>query len=289
MLRELVVITGMSGSGKSVAVKVLEDAGFFCVDNLPVVMLPQFLGLLEERIVRVAVVIDVRQPSFFENEHDIVEALRMHHNYRPMILYLDCDDQTLARRFAESRRPHPLSEGSIHEALRKERELLAPFRGAADLLVDTSKLAPHDLRQQLREAFSPTPDKPPLRVNIVSFGFKHGAPLDAHLILDMRFLPNPYWYQRLRPLTGKDESVAQFLGELEEFQGFWALLQPFFLFLLEQHQRRDRPFLTIAIGCTGGQHRSVYTAERLQAWLQGEQFRTMLIHRDLPRYVTPED
>ena len=285
-VHRLVMITGMSGSGKSVAVKSLEDSGFFCVDNLPIVMLPQFLNLVDDHLEDVAVVVDIRQPSFFESSEQVIESMQKHHHYQSQILFLDCDDQTLARRFAESRRPHPLNQSSISDGLQQEREMLSLFRGEADLILDTSNLAPHELRQRLREHFSNTEDKiAPLQVNITSFGFKYGSPLDAHFVMDMRFLPNPYWEKELRTMTGQDKPVIDFLEALPDTSEYLTYLLPMFSFLLRSFQKRDRQFFTIAIGCTGGQHRSVYTAEQLYSFLTKEGFHTTISHRDLARNI----
>ncbi len=282
-VRRLVVITGMSGSGKSVAVKSLEDLGFFCVDNLPIVMLSEFLDLVDERLQDLAVVIDIRQPGFFEAAEGMLESLKKRQDYQTQLLFLDCDDQTLSRRFAESRRPHPLNASSISEGLLQERQLLSPLRGEADLILDTSNLAPHELRQRLREDFSLTEKEAPLQVNIISFGFKYGTPLDAHFIMDMRFLPNPYWDKKLREMTGKDQPVIEFLEKLPETGEYLRQLLPMLSFMLRYFQKRDRQFFTIAVGCTGGQHRSVYVAERIHQYLKEEGFTTMIMHRDLTR------
>ena len=286
MIRRLLIITGMSGSGKSIAVKALEDLGFFCVDNLPVVMLPQFLSLVKEQeIEQVAVVIDVRlhQPGFFE-DGDAVLTMLNKQEQSFQILFLDCDDHTLSRRYAESRRPHPLSEGSIAGGLSRERELLAPFRGAANLLVDTTQLVPHELRQRLREHFSITPMQAPLQVNVMSFGFKYGAPLDAHFTFDMRFLPNPYWDKSLRHFNGLDQPVIEFLEKQPEALTFIDNTVMTMTHLLECFQKADRAFVTVAFGCTGGQHRSVFASETFARKLREVGANVVVSHRELSRY-----
>lgn len=281
MLDTVLIITGMSGSGKSIAVKALEDLGFFCADNLPVVMLPQFLSLLKEGTQRVAVVVDARQPGFGKNNTQTFKAISEKLDIQPQIIFLDCEDQMLTRRFSESRRPHPLSDLSAAEGIQKERILLRSFREAATLRIDTSNLAPHQLRHRLRTLFAPTSENSPLQITFLSFGFKHGIPPDADIVLDVRFLPNPYWVKPLRKLNGEDAEVISYLEKQKDTHEFLKRSKELLKFMIESFQQSDRHYLTIAIGCTGGQHRSVYTSRHLRDYLK-ETLGTeiLLLHRD---------
>lgn len=283
MIQSLIVITGVSGSGKSVAIKALEDAGYFCADNLPVVLLPQFLELMKENKSRVAVVVDIRQPGFVENDTQLLELLEQHVDADPQLIFLDSDEQTLVRRFSQVRRPHPLNEHSIDKGVQRERELLRPFREAAQLVIDTSKLAPHELRLQLRDLFSPTQETSPLKITITSFGFKHGLPLDVDMLFDVRFLPNPYWVSELRSKSGRDPEIQRYLEEQTDTETFLQHVKPLITFVTRKFQNSDRHYFKIAFGCTGGRHRSVYMAEYAHRYFSEEGIETSLYHRDVER------
>ena len=286
MIDTLVIVTGMSGAGKSTAIKALEDLDFFCVDNLPIVMLPSLLTHLAERpqtSARVAVVADIRQPTFHEQAQEIFAALQKVAPPRPQILFLDTQDAILARRYAESRRPHPLSKNSISEGIRRERLLLAPLRDSATWILDTSILAPQQLRRRLQDIFLQGSEKARLQISLVSFGFKYGPPMDADLLFDVRFLPNPYWVESLRPLTGEDEGIAVFLEDAPDTAQTLEHFLNFLHFLFPRFQQSDRRAVTLAIGCTGGQHRSVYVARCLQKRLEAQGYNVSLMHRDIQR------
>ena len=286
MIRDLVVITGMSGSGKSIAARTLEDSGYFCVDNVPLQLLPQLIEMLQSRdasVERVAVVADTRQPGFGEQEVNFLNALIAEKKYPASLFFLDSQDDILARRYAESRRPHPMDQRSVIEGIRRERTQLAPFREAATLILDTSHLEPRQLRQRLRDAFSPLTQDTRLRISILSFGFKYGPPMDADMLFDVRFLPNPYWDEALRPKNGEDPEIAAFLEAQSDTSAFLQHLQSLLAFVLPRFQDSDRHYLTLAIGCTGGQHRSVYIARAMQQHLQNKKITSFLMHRDLRR------
>lgn len=286
MLKRLVVITGMSGSGKSVAAKALEDYGFFCVDNLPVVLLPQLLEQLETRMERLAVVVDIRQPEVSAHVREIIEDIDKTRPYVPQVLFLDSDDITLQRRYAQSRRPHPLPGGSVLEGLALERQILSPLRELADPVIDTSSLAPHQLRRHLRAIFAGREQLPPLQLTLSSFGFKNGIPSDIDMLFDVRFLPNPFWVEELRQQTGNDVGVIAYLEQRQELAEFLSYLEPMLLFLVECYQESDRHYLNIAFGCTGGQHRSVYLAERVCTFLQSHNISSRVFHRDMEKALS---
>lgn len=286
MLKRLVVITGMSGSGKSVAAKALEDYGFFCVDNLPVVLLPQLLEQLESRMERLAVVIDIRQPEVSAHVREIIDNISNTRSYTPQVVFLDSDDITLQRRYAQSRRPHPLPGGSVLAGLAMERRMLSPLRELADPVIDTSSMAPHELRRQLRTIFAAKEELPPLHLTISSFGFKNGVPLDIDMLFDVRFLPNPFWVEELRQQTGCDGPVISYLEQCEDVPEFLSYLEPMLLFLVNCYQGSDRHYLNIAFGCTGGQHRSVYLAEKVHAFLQKHRISSRVFHRDMEKALS---
>jgi UPF0042 nucleotide-binding protein len=271
----------MSGSGKSIAVKALEDQGFFCIDNLPIMLLPQLLDLLKSSESKLAVVVDVRQTGFAENGRTLLETISKQLTYRLQVLFLDSDDQTLAKRYAQSRRPHPLNRQSILDGLSKERQMLAPIRELADPVIDTSKLTPNELRQYLINMFGISLDGQPLQVTICSFGFKHGLPLDIDMLLDVRFLPNPFWDEKLRPYSGRDQLIIDYLEGFEDTTLFIQHLQPMIDYLISRYRNSDRHHFKLAFGCTGGQHRSVYMAEYTHNYLKSLNIQALLIHRDL--------
>lgn len=285
MLKTLVVITGMSGSGKSVAAKALEDMGFFCVDNLPIVLLPQLLDQLEDRMEKLAVVVDIRQPEVSAHGRKILDSIKQSRPYVPKVLFLDSDDLTLQRRYAQSRRPHPLEGESVPDGISAEREMLAPLRAIADPIVDTSLLAPHELRRSLRKLYTKQEENSTLHLTITSFGFKNGLPSDIDVLFDVRFLPNPYWVEHLRAQSGQDVGVANYLEQFDNTSTFLEQLKPTLLFLVKCYQNSDRHYLTIAFGCTGGQHRSVYMTEQIHAYLAEHGIVGNVVHRDMEKAV----
>lgn len=281
MLQTLVVITGMSGSGKSIAAKALEDNGFYCVDNLPILLLPQLLDQLEDQLKRLAVVVDIRQPEVSVSARQMMAEIAKKRPYQPRLLFLDSDNLTLQRRYAQSRRPHPLQGELVLAGLQEEREILAPLRELADPVIDTSLLAPHELRRQLRLLFAADVETSPLQLTVMSFGFKNGLPLDIDMLFDVRFLPNPFWVEELRPKSGQDADVARYLEQWDDTSLFLDQIKPVLHFLVRRYQQSDRHYFTLAFGCTGGQHRSVYMAECIHAFLARENVSARLFHRDM--------
>ncbi|KZN51181.1 RNase adapter RapZ [Pseudoalteromonas luteoviolacea] len=264
---ELIIISGRSGSGKSVALRVLEDLGYYCADNIPVNLLPALVRSVSDGYDKIAVSIDVRNlPKEQQEFHDILGYLPGFAN--PSVFYLDCDDQTLIKRFSETRRLHPLSLNDLplDLAIKKERNLLDVVIRRADVTIDTTELSVHQLAESVREKILGQKDKQ-LIITFESFGFKHGIPKEADYVFDARFLPNPHWEPELKPLTGLDQPVKDYLASHSIVQKFIWQIQTFMQTWLPHLERNNRSYLTIAIGCTGGQHRSVYLAQTL-----GERF-----------------
>lgn len=280
-----VIVTGLSGAGKSQAIRALEDLGFFCVDNLPVPLIPTFADLTQTRsdISRAAVVVDVREGESLASFPRVYRQLKRRKGITPTLLFLDADETMLVRRFSETRRPHPLAPTrSPKEGLREERSVLLAIRKLADTIIDTSHLNVHELRRAV-VAFAMGSDEPvPLSVNVMSFGFRRGVPTDADLVFDVRFLNNPHFVPALRPLTGQDKRVARYVLVQKPARQFLKLTTALLQFLLPQYLAEGKAYLTVAIGCTGGQHRSVAIAEALAARLgevPGAQVR--LRHREI--------
>ncbi|MFC7439927.1 RNase adapter RapZ [Laceyella putida] len=281
----LVVITGMSGAGKSVAMQSLEDNGFFCVDNLPPVLLPKFAELLEQsqgNLNRVALVIDLRGREFFSSLFETLDQLEEWHGIQHQILFLDADDQTLVRRYKETRRRHPLSpDGTPLDGILQERKLLEELKGRAHQIIDTSRLKPAELKEKIVNRFVHVePNR--MTVTFMSFGFKHGIPIDADLVFDVRFLPNPHYVDSLRPQTGKDADVAEYVMKWADTKQFVEKMIDLFQFLIPQYHREGKQQLVVGIGCTGGKHRSVALAETFHSKFQ-EQFHCRVAHRDIEK------
>ncbi|WP_295027549.1 RNase adapter RapZ [uncultured Mobiluncus sp.] len=280
---QMLIITGMSGAGRSQTAQVLEDLNWYVVDNLP----PRMLGPLArmmtpggEGVHRLAVVVDVRSRSFFSEFMSTLDALR-EAQVDLQVLFLDCSDAVLVRRYEQVRRPHPLQgEGRIMDGIASERELLGPIRDRANIYVDTTHMNVHDLARRIRELVSGETVNG-LNVTVMSFGFKYGLPMDADHVVDVRFFPNPYWVTELRHLTGRDEAVAKYVlsqpGASEFAQHYVDTLAP----VLNGYLHELKPFVTIAVGCTGGQHRSVAMAERLSNLLRSKGFQVRTVHRDI--------
>ena len=282
----IVVVTGLSGSGKSTAIHVLEDLGFYCVDNLPSVLLPKFLELCEglgEGVRRVAFGIDLRERAFFHELANVIDETRKQ-GHRMEVLFLDASNDVLLRRFSETRRPHPLAlGGSPIDGIRREREKLASIRETADRILDSTALTVHQLRAQLVELFHDSARPGEMAIFMTSFGYKFGMPTDADMVLDVRFLPNPYFIDDLRPQTGLDEPVSRYVLERDETRAFLEQVRTMLRFLLPLYRREGKTYFTLALGCTGGRHRSVVLADEVAATLAAEGYWVQTRHRDVER------
>ena len=282
---ELVIVTGMSGAGRSTTANVLEDSGWYVVDNLPPHLLVSLADLATEAprrasLPRLAAVVDVRARGFFDHLQTALDELR-ERGWRPNLVFLDATDEAIVRRFESVRRPHPLQgQGRLLDGITRERAMLADLRAKADVVIDTSGLNVHQLAKKVHPVFSgDTGHK--VRIAVMSFGFKYGVPLDADFVFDMRFLPNPFWIPELRNFTGQDAPVAEFVmaqeGAPEFVDRVVALMDP----VTDGYIREGRRYVTIAVGCTGGKHRSVAVAEALRARLSSDDIATFVVHRDL--------
>lgn len=280
---ELVIITGMSGAGKTVTVQSFEDLGYYCVDNLPPELLTTFLALMkgsEKKISRMAVVMDLRGREFFGSLIESLDALLDEEDILLRILFLESDDATLVRRYKESRRSHPLApQGLPLEGIQLERELLSEVKGRAKTIVNTSKLKPRELRERIAQEFT-NMSSPTFSLNIMSFGFKHGLPIDADLVFDVRFLKNPYYVDELRHKTGLQTEVSSYVLATEETQQLIAKLTDLFTFMIPHYRNEGKSQLVIAFGCTGGQHRSVTLAEYFGKLL-AKNDQVIVTHRDI--------
>ena len=282
---QIVIITGMSGAGKTVAIQSFEDLGFFCVDNLPPTLLPKFLELMKEsgnKMNKVALVMDLRGREFFDHLFKALDDLVESAWVTPQILFLEADDETLVRRYKETRRKHPLAqEGLPLEGIQNERDLLADLKGRAQIIYNTSQMKPRELREKILTQFSAN-NKTIFTVNVMSFGFKHGLPIDADLVFDVRFLPNPHYIDHMRPKTGLDEEVSSYVLKWSETQKFLEKVTDLLSFMLPHYKREGKAQLVIAIGCTGGQHRSVTLAEAIGHFYEKD-FHTQISHRDIEK------
>jgi RNase adapter protein RapZ len=281
-----VVLTGMSGAGKSFAIKCLEDMGFFCVDNLPTTLIPTFADLVarsQQTPPRVALGVDVRAGEYLRHLIEAIEALRAR-DHRVEVLFLEAGDETLVRRYHETRRRHPLAgEGQVLDGIRAERHALADLREIADRIIDTSALTVHQFKDQLVTLYGSPETRTGLATALISFGFKHGIPIDADLVFDIRFLPNPHFVPELRRLDGRDARVSEFIFKHEESRELLRRLQHLLDFLLPAYQREGKAYLTIAVGCTGGRHRSVSMVEELRRLLEERGLPPSVVHRDIDR------
>jgi len=279
----VLIITGLSGSGKTHVSRVLEDMGWFCVDNLPTALIPRFADLIggSESLRRSVLVVDMREPDFLRQFPPAYRQIRAR-GLAVSLLFLEADDKALLRRFSETRRPHPLSfnEPAI-EGIREEREALRPIRNLADLILDTSSYTVHQLRDYVREHYDPRSEASQMVVSVLSFGYKYGVPADADLVFDLRFLPNPNFVGRLKRLTGNHVAVVRYMEEQEETRVFLSKLEGFLAYLLPRYEREGKSYLTIALGCTGGRHRSVMMANALARGLEREGCEVRVRHRDL--------
>lgn len=283
---ELVIITGMSGAGKTVAVQSFEDMGYFCVDNLPPALIPKFIDLVEGsggKMKKVALVIDLRGREFFDHLFESIDAIAGESKVVPQILFLDAKDAALVRRYKETRRSHPLAEnGSPLEGIESERGILNNLKGQAQLIIDTTDLKPLELRERILQRFSSS-TKGSFSVQVLSFGFKHGIPIDADLVFDVRFLPNPHYIDHMRPQTGLDKVVSDYVLKWAETQQFIEKLDDLLQYMLPHYKREGKRQLVMAIGCTGGKHRSVTLAEYFKKRLNDLEYNSYVTHRDVEK------
>jgi UPF0042 nucleotide-binding protein len=283
--RRFVILTGLSGAGKTQAIRALEDLGFFCVDNLPSAMIPTMAELAsraDDGLEKVAIVADVREGGFLKEFPRVFRRLQSMPGITPRLIFLEANPSTLARRFSETRRPHPLApDRSVAEGIREERAKMNSIRTMADLILDTSNLTVHELRDVFMRMSRDAGERAAMVVTLVSFGYKHGVPLDADLVFDVRCLPNPHFVETLRPLTGRDRAVVRYMRRYGATREFLDRLTAFLTFALPQYVQEGKSYLTVAIGCTGGRHRSVMIAEELKKTLAGVKGITVRVkHRD---------
>ena len=283
---DFIVVTGMSGAGKSAASRCLEDLGFFCIDNLPAALIPKVAELCaqsEKRIERVALVVDAREGRFLDVLFDSLETLK-HDGHQVRTVFLDASDDALVRRFSESRRPHPLAPGgSASEGIRAERERLATLKARADQVIDTSSFTVHEFRKLLATAFLDLPAPPRMVLSLVSFGYRHGLPVDADLVFDARCLPNPHFVEALRPLPGSAPAIQAFVLAAPQTRGFLERIQQLLHFALPLYVHEGKAYLTLAVGCTGGRHRSVVLVDELARRLREAGHEVSTRHRDVER------
>ncbi|MEO8595316.1 MAG: RNase adapter RapZ [Candidatus Solibacter sp.] len=281
---ELVIITGLSGSGKGSVLKALEDLGFYAVDNLPVELIPKFSELTGNNptIRAAALVVDIREGAGLKAFPKVFKAIAKTVTAR--LVFLEADDEAIVRRFSETRRPHPLGTGkSITRSIESERAELAPIRSMADLIINTSRFTVHQLRDFIGERFRGQREQGAVQIYVTSFGFRNGVPSDADLVFDVRFLPNPNYVPRFKNLTGKNPGVAKYIRSFPQTAEFMNRIKELLLFLLPHYVREGKSYLTIAFGCTGGQHRSVMIADEVRMALAGSGYKAKVNHRDIPK------
>ena len=282
--KELVILTGISGAGKASALKAFEDLGFHCVDNLPLELLPHFAGLVSgsAEVERAAIVVDVREGATLDRLPDILKSIKELLHTR--VVFLDAQDARLVRRFSETRRPHPLGRSeTVWRSIVEERQLLDPIRNVADTLIDTSNFNVHELRADILARFGREKESNRLLVSCLSFGFKNGVPLDADMVFDVRFLPNPHFVPEFRKKTGLDPKVAAYVRGFPQTGEFLDRITDLMLYLLPHYVEEGKSYLTVAFGCTGGQHRSVMMAEELAKRLKKAGYQVKALHRDIVR------
>jgi len=282
--RQLVILTGLSGSGKGSVLNTFEDLGFYCVDNLPVGLISTFSELYVEggsEVERAALLVDAREGEQIEKLPGIYRKLASEHP--ATLVFVEASDEALLRRFSETRRPHPLSQDhSIAEGIRLERRRMAPIRRLADVVIDTTKFNVHELRQFIIDRFQ-NPGRRPLLVSVVSFGFRYGIPADADLVFDVRFLPNPHFIPRLRKFSGKDPRVARYIRSFSQTGEFLRRIESLLLYLIPHYISEGKSYLTVALGCTGGRHRSVALAEVIRRELKRKGYSSKVVHRDIDK------
>jgi len=282
--KELVIVTGISGSGKASALKAFEDLGFHCVDNLPLELLPDFASLVMKSVEmeRAAIVVDVREGPTLDRLPQILKSVRQMLSTR--VVFLDAQDAVLVRRYSETRRPHPLGRReTVSRSIAEERQLLDPIRNVADTLIDSSNFNVHELRRDIQNRFNQEDQTKHLLVSCLSFGFKNGVPLDADIVFDVRFLPNPHFVPEFRKKTGLDPGVAGFVRKFAQTREFLKRVTELMLYLLPHYVGEGKSYLTIGFGCTGGQHRSVMMAEEMAKRLKKAGYMVKAVHRDIPR------
>lgn len=286
MVPQLIIITGLSGSGMSSAMNVFEDMDYFCVDNLPVQLIPSFVHLFEMKesgITRAALSVNIREGEFLKNFPQVYAQLRARDDLDLTVLFLEASDAALQRRYSETRRPHPLGEGSVLEAIGEERKKLEPIRALADVVIDTSDHTVHTLRSWLKARFTPEGAEVQTEITVVSFGFKYGVPLDADLLFDVRFLPNPHFVPELKALTGNDQPVIEYLDKSPDVRETTGRFADLLDYLVPMYQREGKSYVTVAIGCTGGKHRSVAISNALCKHLNRGGYRARVMHRDVKK------
>jgi UPF0042 nucleotide-binding protein len=281
---QLVILTGLSGSGKSTVLKAFEDMGFYCVDNMPVELIPIFAELHEAgegNFSRAALLVDAREGAQLQKLPGLLTHLRKDHPIS--LVFIEANDDALLRRYSETRRPHPLGKDySVRESLRHERELMAPIRRLADAVIDSTQFNVHELRTFITRRFK-NPDRYPMLISVVSFGYKYGVPIDADLIFDVRFLPNPHFVPALRKFTGRSAKVRRFIRSFPQTGEFLRRMESLLAYLMPHYIEEGKSYLTIAFGCTGGKHRSVMLAEEIRKALEKRKYATKVIHRDIEK------
>jgi UPF0042 nucleotide-binding protein len=284
--KQFVLITGLSGSGKGSVLKAFEDLGYYCVDNLPIDLIPKFAEMCQQpgsRIQRAAAVVDSRGGEALSQLPTVYRDM-MRNDLKPSLVFLEASDRALIRRFEETRRPHPLGRDlPVREGIRLERMLLKPVHQLASVVIDTTRLNVHELRDLIQTRFGGVEARQSMLVSAVSFGYRFGVPQDADLVFDVRFLPNPNYVPRLKSKTGRDVGVRRFMESFPQTREFMSRLMHLLLYLLPQYVREGKSYLTIAIGCTGGRHRSVFLAEQVASALAQEGYKTKVSHRDVAR------
>src|ERR1035437_706033 len=281
---ELVILTGMSGSGKLSALKAFEDLGYYSVDNLPLELIPRFADLVRQsvEIERAALVVDVREGMRLDRFPAILKKVRKVLPTR--VVFLEASEEALVRRFSETRRPHPMGRTqTVVQGIRAEQKRLDPVRNVADIVLDTTKFNVHELRAHINAQFERGAESKELTISTTSFGFKNGVPAEADLVFDVRFLPNPHFVPEFRKLTGRDRKVAKYIRQFPQTQEFLDKAVDMLKFLLPHYFEEGKSYLTVAFGCTGGQHRSVFIAEEMKKRLEAEGHRVTTAHRDMPR------
>lgn len=280
----IVIITGLSGSGKSTALKALEDIGFYCVDNLPPMLVEKFIELCiqsNREISKIAFLLDIREREFLKEIPSTIESLKKQ-GYLTETLFLEASDEAIVKRYSETRRPHPLfSHESPLKAIREERLLMEPLREKADRVIDTTSLNVHQLKALIQSLYSNWSPSERIRLNIISFGYKYGIPYEADLVFDVRFLPNPYFIEELKDVSGEDQRVAEYILKWNETKIFINKIKDLLDFLLPLYQREGKSYITIAFGCTGGKHRSVVIANEIAKLIDPERFKINMTHRDI--------
>ena len=282
--RQLVILTGLSGSGKSTVLRAFEDMGFYCVDNLPVELIPIFAELHaagEGDFARAALLVDAREGQQLEKLPGLLKHLKKEHPIT--LVYIEANEEALLRRYSETRRPHPLGKNfSVRESLAHERALMGPIRKLADVVMDTTQFNVHELRNFVTARFI-NPQERPMLISVVSFGYRYGVPTDADLVFDVRFLPNPHFVVRLRPFTGRDAKVRKYILSFPQTREFLKRIESLLAYLMPHYIREGKSYLTIAFGCTGGKHRSVMMSEWLKSALEKRRYSTKVLHRDIEK------